>query len=130
LSAGAALGILSEAINWSAAGVVVMFFSRRRKGQQVHAPSEGDEHGCGHEPPPDRTEHERTRLLQCWRRSEQRVLRTWHAWQAAAARDKPERYSAYLQALADEERAAASVQMAAEVGAEDADAGLVHPARH
>jgi hypothetical protein len=32
--------------------------------------------------------------------------------QAAAASDKPERYGAYLRALADEERAAASVELA------------------
>jgi hypothetical protein len=130
LSAHAALAILSGRINWSAAGVVVMFFSRRRKDQRVHASSGEDEHGCGHDPLPDPAERERTRLLQCWRGSEQRVRRTWHAWQAAAVRDKPERYRAYLQALADEERAAASVQMATRMGAENAEAGLAQPARH
>jgi hypothetical protein len=65
--------------------------------------------GAAAEPgsPDDTAASEHALLLQCWRRSEQRVLRTWHAWQAAAARDKPERYRAYLRALADEERAAA-----------------------
>ncbi len=69
-------------------------------------------------------------MLQCWRLSEQRVLRTWHGWQAAAARDKPERYRAYLRALADEERAAASVEMATRVLAESAGTGMPEPARH
>lgn len=69
-------------------------------------------------------------MLQCWRRSEQRVLRTWHGWQAAAARDKPERYRAYLRALADEERAAASVEKATRVLAEDAGTGMAEAARH
>jgi hypothetical protein len=107
-----------------------MFFSRRRKDQRAHATSEGGALECGHEPPPDPAERERTHLLQCWRHSEQRVLRTWHAWQAAGARDKPERYRAYLQALADEERAAASIQMATRAGAEGPGAGVAQPARH
>jgi hypothetical protein len=107
-----------------------MFFSRRRKDQPVHASSEEGALERGHEPQPDPAERERARLLQCWRRSEQRVLRTWHAWQAAAARDKPERYRAYLQALADEERAAASIQMATRTGAEGPGAGVAQPAPH
>jgi hypothetical protein len=82
-----------------------MVFGRRKKarGQSdaiVDAPPRQPE-----PKPIDPADREHARLLQCWRRSEQRVLRTWHAWQAAAARDKPERYRAYLRALADEERA-------------------------
>lgn len=81
--------------------------------------------------PQDPSDPEHALLLQCWRRSEQRVLRTWHAWQAAAARDKPERYRAYLKALADEERAAASVELATRTrGPEDAGQGVVQPAPH
>ena len=45
-------------------------------------------------------------------------------------RDKPERYRAYLRALADEERAAASVEMATRVLAEDGGPGMAEPARH
>jgi hypothetical protein len=107
-----------------------MFLSRRRKNQRVQAPSGEDAHESVHPPPQDPAEREHTRLLQCWRRSEQRVLRTWHAWQAAAAGDKPERYRAYLRALADEERAAASVEMATRVLAEDAGTGMAEPARN
>jgi hypothetical protein len=85
-----------------------LVFGGRRKArgqtEPVQAPREPE--------PDDLVEREHVRLLQCWRRSEQRVLRTWHAWQAAAASDKPERYGAYLRALADEERAAASVELA------------------
>jgi len=81
--------------------------------------------------PTDPADREHARLLQCWRRSEQRVLRTWHAWQAAAARDKPERYRAYLRALADEERAAALVELATRPRAgHDGGNGLAEPARH
>ncbi len=58
------------------------------------------------------------------------MLRTWHAWQAAAAGDKPERYRAYLRALADEERAAASVEMATRGLAGDGRSGMAEPARH
>jgi hypothetical protein len=121
-----------------------MFFRRRRHDRRVQASSGEDAHESAPEPPrdpaepprdpaeppQDHAERERTRVLQCWRRSEQRVLRTWHAWQAAAARDKPERYRAYLRALADEERAAASVEMATRVLADDAGPGMAEPARH
>ena len=113
-----------------------MFFRRRRHDRRVQASSGEDVHESAPEPQDhaepaqDHAERERTRVLQCWRRSEQRVLRTWHAWQAAAARDKPERYRAYLRALADEERAAASVEMATRVLADDAGPGMAEPARH
>ncbi|MFL5860010.1 MAG: hypothetical protein ACJ780_04415 [Solirubrobacteraceae bacterium] len=79
----------------------------------MHQGDAGAASGHGHLPAPDPAEREHARLLQCWRGSEQRVLRTWHAWLAAGARDKPERYGAYLRALADEERAAAAVEVAA-----------------
>ena len=105
-----------------------MFFSRRRKEERAQAPSAQDAHGGGQEPPQDPAQRERTRLLHSWRRSEQRVLRTWNAWQAAAASDRSGRYRDYLQALADEERAAEAVRMAAR---EDtgAGAGLAQPTR-
>jgi hypothetical protein len=107
-----------------------MFFRRREHDRRVQASSGEDAHESSYEPPQDSAERERTRVLQCWRRSEQRVLRTWHAWQAAAARDKPERYRAYLGALADEERAAASVEMATRELPGDAGTGMAEPARH
>jgi hypothetical protein len=108
-----------------------MVFGRRKKagGQSdaiVGAPAREPEPR-----PVDAADRERALLLQCWRRSEQRVLRTWHAWQAAAARDKPERYRAYLRALADEERAAASVELATRPRAgHDGGNGVAEPARH
>ncbi len=107
-----------------------MFFRRRQHDRRVQASSGEDAHESSYEPPQDPAERERTRVLQCWRRSEQRVLRTWHAWQAAAAGDKPERYRAYLGALADEERAAASVEMATRGLAGDAGTAMAEPARH
>jgi hypothetical protein len=106
-----------------------MFFRRRRNDPGVQRASAEDAREGGHGPPQDPAERERARVLQCWRRSEQRVLRTWHAWQAAAARDKPERYRAYLQALADEERAAASIEMTIAL-ADGTDPGIAEPARH
>jgi hypothetical protein len=103
-----------------------MFFRRRRHDGPVQAQSGADAHELAQDP----AEREHIRVLQCWRRSEQRVLRTWHAWQAAGAGDKPERYRAYLRALADEERAAASVEMATRGLAEDGRSGVAEPARH
>ena len=108
-----------------------LVFGRRKKAQGqaepvVEAPAR--------EPEPeseDGADREHALLLQCWRRSEQRVLRSWHAWQAAARNDRPERYRAYLRALADEERAAASSEMATRMrAAQDAGNGVAQPARH
>jgi hypothetical protein len=45
-----------------------------------------------------------------WRRSAQRVTRAWNAWLAAESRDRAIRYSVFVAALADEERAAAEVE--------------------
>jgi hypothetical protein len=114
-----------------------MVFRRRRQGGPEPAEPAADAPGQpvadapGHdpEPPGDPAEQERARLLQRWRGSEQRVLRTWHAWQAATARDKPERFRAYLTALADEEGAAASVELATRMSDRDAGDGLAQPAR-
>jgi hypothetical protein len=85
-------------------------FARRRK-----KPPPAQVTGCEGsgvdlaEPGPERERH---RLLQTWRRSEQRVTRTWQAWLAATAEDQCERYRAYLGALAEEEAAAMAVQSA------------------
>lgn len=104
-------------------------FGRRKKGELGQAGPSVDAPACPAEAPEDSAERERARLLQGWRSSEQRVLRTWHAWQAAAARDKPERYRAYLTALSDEERAAASVELATRtLSSRDAGDDLAQPA--
>jgi hypothetical protein len=106
-----------------------LVFGRRNKAQgeaepAIDAPAREPE-------PEDGADREHALLLQCWRRSEQRVLRSWHAWQAAATRDKPERYREYLRALADEERAAASIEVATCLrAAQDAGNGVAQPARH
>lgn len=85
-------------------------FARRRKGPQA-AQTTGCE-GSGADLAQTGPERERRRLLQSWRRSEQRVMRTWHAWLAATSDDQAERYRAYLGALAEEEAAALAVQCA------------------
>lgn len=104
-------------------------FGQRKKGGRGQAEPVTGAAGQDPKPPEDPAESERARLLQCWRGSEQRVLRTWHAWQAAAARDKPERYRAYLSALADEERAARSVELASRMlSSHDAGKGLAQHA--
>ncbi|MGZ4167020.1 MAG: hypothetical protein ACXVUX_13255 [Solirubrobacteraceae bacterium] len=104
-------------------------FGRRNKGGRGKAEPVAAAAVPDRELPQDPAERERARLLQCWRGSEQRVLRTWHAWQAAPARDKPERYRAYLTALADEERAARSVELATRMlSAHEAGKGLAQPA--
>jgi len=58
----------------------------------------------------DIDELERRQLLEHWRRCEQRVMRAWNAWQAADRRDDGLRYRAFMNTLAEEERAAAEVE--------------------
>ncbi|HYB26087.1 MAG TPA: hypothetical protein VEF89_05700 [Solirubrobacteraceae bacterium] len=51
----------------------------------------------------------RSRQWRVWRRSEQKLLRLWNEWLAADPRDSEHCYRRYLQALADEEHAAAEL---------------------
>jgi hypothetical protein len=48
--------------------------------------------------------------LEEWRRSAQRVRRTWNAWLAADGHERRVWYRAFVAALAEEERAAAEVE--------------------
>jgi hypothetical protein len=48
--------------------------------------------------------------LEEWRRSAQRVTRTWNSWLAAEHRDRRDLYDAFVAALAEEEQAAAGVK--------------------
>jgi hypothetical protein len=92
-----------------------MFRRRRKKPPPAEIPG-WDDFGTDvpqAEPPETGVERERHRLLQTWRHSEQRVMRTWQAWLAAGAGDdRAERYGAYRRALAEEEEAAIAVQCA------------------
>ena len=88
-----------------------MFFRSRR-----HGPSRGDPCVADHS---DAGTHEtalrQTQQLQDWRRSAQRVTRTWNAWLAAERRDRAVRYHAFVAALGEEERAAAEVERMVEL---------------
>lgn len=76
-------------------------FARRRKRQ---SPSPTAETGPGPE------DHERRSLLERWRQSEQRVTSAWDAWQAADQHDSGDHYDALMDALAEEEKAAAEIE--------------------
>jgi hypothetical protein len=52
--------------------------------------------------------------LEEWRRAAMRVTRAWNSWLAADRHDRPVRYQAFVSALAEEERAAARVELMAE----------------
>jgi len=82
-------------------------FSRwRRRRSTQDKPRAVDNSGAG--TPETTVGH--TQQLQEWRRSAQRVTRAWNAWLAAESRDRAIRYSVFVAALADEERAAAEVE--------------------
>ena len=65
---------------------------------------------------PSRTDPPARRIpdpFEDWRRCEKKVTRAWKAWQALGTRDEDgSRFHALMNALADEERAAAAVQRA------------------
>jgi hypothetical protein len=56
------------------------------------------------------TVQQQSELLKDWRRSAQRVTRTWNSWLAAEHPDRRGRYLVYVSALADEELRAGEVQ--------------------
>ena len=62
------------------------------------------------------------RHWQTWRRSAQKVTRTWNEWLAAEGRERAELYRRYVSALAEEERAAAQVERTVNLTAKAQDA--------
>ncbi len=76
-------------------------------------------------------------VLEHWRQCERRVIRAWHAWQAAAdGHAANTRYGVFLRALEDEERAAAEIERrAANATGEtsqvtvDVEAGAIPPSQ-
>jgi hypothetical protein len=83
----------------------VFFRSRRHR-----SPRDSDRAADHSDAGVPETTLQQTQKLQDWRRSAQRVTRAWNAWLAAESRDRAIRYSVFVAALADEERAAAEVE--------------------
>ena len=83
-----------------------MFFRSRRHDPGRDNPRVADISDAG----TDETTPRQTQQLVEWRRSAQRVTRTWNAWLAAGRRDRGARYRALVVALAEEERAAAEIK--------------------
>jgi hypothetical protein len=52
-----------------------------------------------------------SRQWQAWRRSAQKVTRTWNEWLAADGRQRAASYTRYISALTEEERAAAEIEL-------------------
>jgi hypothetical protein len=82
-----------------------LFPSRRRRPPRANP--RGADHGDAGIP---ETTLQQPQQLHDWRRSAQRVTRAWNAWLAAERRDRTIRYSVFVAALAEEERAAAEVE--------------------
>ncbi len=79
-----------------------MLFDRKRQNS-----SGGISHPSDPEPN-DLTEGE-SRHWESWRRSAQKVRRAWNEYSAAGLADRGERFRRYVEALAEEEDAAARV---------------------
>jgi hypothetical protein len=81
-------------------------FARRRKPQALWAETRA----------PERTRETtytapQLEYLEEWRRSAKRATRAWNSWLAADHRDRRTRYQAFVSALAEEEQAAARVEL-------------------
>jgi len=82
-----------------------MFFgSKKRHGSRCGASRPGD-------PVANEPVDQQSRQWQAWRLSAQKVTRTWNEWLAADGRQRAASYSSYISALADEERAAAEIEL-------------------
>ena len=62
------------------------------------------------------------RQWQAWRRSAQKVTRTWNEWLAADGRHRAASYIRHISALAEEERAAAEIELIVKLSAQAKDA--------
>ena len=75
----------------------------------------------------DQTVQHQAQQLDEWRRSAQRVQRAWDAWLAADRSDHARAYGAFVDALAEEEHAAAEVERMAGCSIPDPRSGQEHP---
>ncbi len=86
-------------------------FARRRKrkpADAAHGPGPDDQARGADGPGPD--DQERQKLFERWRQSEQRVTSAWNAWQAGDRAESGDHYDALMDALAEEEEAAAEIE--------------------
>ena len=99
-----------------------MFFGSRKR----HRTANGASHPrqpCGG----DAVERQ-SREWQTWRRAARKVTRAWSEWLAADARHRAASYSCYTSTLAEEERAAAEIELIVNRSAEAKDASDRIPA--
>jgi hypothetical protein len=102
----------------------MVFRSRKR-----HNPAGGALHPS--EVPGNEAGELRSRQWQTWRRSAQKVTRTWNEWLAGEGRERAELYRRYVSALADEQRAAAAIAQTVGLGANAQDPrACVAPTAH
>ena len=81
-----------------------MFFGSKKRRQSTHDASQPSDSAA------NEVEERQSRLWRAWRRSAQKVTRTWNEWLAADSRDDAEFYRRYTSALDHEERAAAEIE--------------------
>jgi hypothetical protein len=84
-------------------------FGRRRKTQALGAQTRAPEPTSGTIDKASQGDG-----LEEWRRSAQRVTRAWNSWLAADRHERRARYQAFVSALAEEEQAAASIELTIE----------------
>jgi hypothetical protein len=67
---------------------------------------------------------QQSREWNAWRRSAQKVTRTWNEWLAADGRERNASYTRHISALAEEERAAAEIELSVKLDVEAKDASV------
>jgi hypothetical protein len=76
------------------------------------------------DPVRDEAVEQQSRQWNAWRRSAQKVTRTWNEWLAADGRERDTSYTRHISALAEEERAAAEIELLLKLGGEAKDASV------
>jgi hypothetical protein len=95
-----------------------MFFGfKKTRRSRRDAPQPSD-------PVRDEAVEQQSRQWNAWRRSAQKVTRTWNEWLAADGRERAASYNGYISALAEEERAAAEIELIVKLGGEAKDASV------
>ena len=65
-----------------------------------------------------------SREWNAWRRSAQKVTRTWNEWLAADGRERDASYTRHISALTEEERAAAEIELSVKLDGEARDVSV------
>jgi hypothetical protein len=76
------------------------------------------------DPVRDEAVEQQSRQWNAWRRSAEKVTRTWNEWLAADGRERDASYTRHISPLAEAERAAAEIELLLKLDVEANDASV------